>query len=85
MFFAPDRIDLMRAMILSENIEDRKQFLNEMLPFQREDFLTMFKECRGRQVKILYDMGLFQTYGFIDLAQTHIYMYIDSIGFPYHP
>jgi pyruvate,orthophosphate dikinase len=54
MFFAPDRIDLMRAMILSDNIEDRKQFLNEMLPFQREDFLTMFRECNGRQVIYLF-------------------------------
>jgi pyruvate,orthophosphate dikinase len=61
MFFAPDRIDLMRAMILSETVEERTKFLNEMLPLQREDFLTMFKECRGRSVIYLF-ISLFTLY-----------------------
>lgn len=62
MFCAPDRIDLMRDMILSENVDERTKFLNEMLPFQRQDFLTIFRECNGRQV--------------IDISVKYVYLYI---------
>lgn len=52
MFFQSDRIDLMRAMILSTKPEDRQRFLNEILPLQRSDFLQMFRMMRNRQVTI---------------------------------
>jgi pyruvate,orthophosphate dikinase len=47
MFFEGDRIDAMREMILAEKTDDRKKALDKLLPFQREDFIGMFKELKG--------------------------------------
>ena len=47
MFFEGNRIDAMREMILAENTDDRKAALAKLLPYQREDFIGMFKELRG--------------------------------------
>ena len=33
-----------------QNIDERRSFLNEMLPLQREDFKNIFRSCNGRQV-----------------------------------
>lgn len=38
MFFAPDRINIMRKMILSENSEEREQALSRLFIMQEEDF-----------------------------------------------
>ena len=47
MFFEGDRIDAMREMILAETVEDRRKALAKLLPFQREDFVGIFKELKG--------------------------------------
>jgi pyruvate,orthophosphate dikinase len=47
MFFAGNRIDAMREMILADNLEDRKKALAKILPYQREDFVGIFKELKG--------------------------------------
>jgi pyruvate,orthophosphate dikinase len=47
MFFEGNRIDSMREMILAESVEDRKKALAKILPYQREDFVGMFKELKG--------------------------------------
>ncbi len=47
MFFEGDRIDAMREMILAEKTEDRQKALAKLLPYQRSDFLGMFKELKG--------------------------------------
>jgi pyruvate,orthophosphate dikinase len=47
MFFAGNRIDAMREMILAENITDRKTALAKLLPYQREDFAGIFRELKG--------------------------------------
>ncbi|MEO6182284.1 MAG: putative PEP-binding protein, partial [Verrucomicrobiota bacterium] len=47
MFFEGNRIDAMREMILAENTDDRKKALKKLLPYQREDFIGMFKELKG--------------------------------------
>ena len=52
MFFAEDRIDLMRAMILASSVEQRRDILNQMLPMQRADFLAIFRLCPGKQVSM---------------------------------
>jgi pyruvate,orthophosphate dikinase len=52
MFFDPQRIHHMREMILAENIEARKEALNKLLPYQREDFVGIFKEMKGLPVTI---------------------------------
>ena len=35
MFFSPDRINVVRRMILAQTFEQRQKALNELLPFQR--------------------------------------------------
>ena len=42
MFFAPDRINIMRKMILSENDEERKQALESLFEMQKSDFYEIF-------------------------------------------
>ncbi len=43
MFFAEDRIEHMRAMILSTTEKDRRLALKKLLPMQRADFVGLFK------------------------------------------
>jgi pyruvate,orthophosphate dikinase len=47
MFFEGDRIDAMREMILAESLEDRKKALAKLLPYQRADFIGIFKALNG--------------------------------------
>jgi len=43
MFFDTNRIASMRKMILADNIEDRKKYLEELLPYQKNDFKELLK------------------------------------------
>jgi len=52
MFFDPQRIHHMREMILAQTIEARKAALAKLLPYQRDDFLEIFKEMNGLPVTI---------------------------------
>ena len=52
MFFAPERILAVREMIFAETTEDRKKALDKLLPFQREDFLGIFKALNGLPANI---------------------------------
>jgi pyruvate,orthophosphate dikinase len=52
MFFGPDRIKAVRQMILSETLEGRQKALAKLLPFQKKDFLGVFKEMKGLPVTI---------------------------------
>jgi pyruvate,orthophosphate dikinase len=52
MFFEPDRIIHMRAMILADNEKDRRAALKKLLPFQRKDFEGIFKAMDGLPVTI---------------------------------
>src|SRR5207248_9244712 len=52
MFFAEDRIDHMRAMILADNEKDRRAALKKLLPLQRADFIGVFKAMDGFPVTI---------------------------------
>ena len=47
MFFEGDRIDAMREMILADNLDARKAALDKLLPYQRADFLGIFKALKG--------------------------------------
>ena len=47
MFFEGNRIDAMREMILADTKEHREAALAKILPYQREDFIGMFKELKG--------------------------------------
>lgn len=52
MFFAPERILAVRQMIFAEDEEERQVALDKLLPFQKEDFLGIFKEMEGMPVNI---------------------------------
>ncbi len=52
MFFGPDRIKAVREMILSETIEGRKRALGKLLPFQKADFVGIFRAMAGLPVTI---------------------------------
>jgi pyruvate,orthophosphate dikinase len=52
MFFAPERILAVREMIFAETETDRKKALDKLLPFQRSDFIGIFKEMNGLPVNI---------------------------------
>ncbi len=47
MFFEGNRIDAMREMILADTLEGREAALAKLLPYQREDFLGIFKALKG--------------------------------------
>jgi pyruvate,orthophosphate dikinase len=52
MFFDPQRIHHMREMILATTTEARKEALAKLLPYQREDFIGIFKVMKGLPVTI---------------------------------
>jgi pyruvate,orthophosphate dikinase len=52
MFFAEDRIDFMRAMILADNEADRRDALKKLLPMQRADFVGLLESMDGLPVTI---------------------------------
>jgi pyruvate,orthophosphate dikinase len=52
MFFAQDRIEHMRAMILAETEEERRKALHKLLPMQRSDFVGVFRAMAGFPVTI---------------------------------
>jgi len=54
MFFAGNRIDAMREMILADNLDDRKKALAKILPYQKEDFIGIFKELKGLPATIRF-------------------------------
>src|SRR5262249_17798369 len=54
MFFEGNRIDAMREMILADTVEHRKEALAKILPYQREDFIGIFKALAGRPATIRF-------------------------------
>jgi pyruvate,orthophosphate dikinase len=52
MFFAEDRIEHMRTMILANNEKDRRAALKKLLPMQRADFVGLFKAMESLPVTI---------------------------------
>tara|TARA_B100001173_G_scaffold305165_1_gene310201 strand:+ start:1051 stop:3708 length:2658 start_codon:yes stop_codon:yes gene_type:complete len=52
MFFDEERILSVRKMILSKSKEDRASALNELLPYQKKDFIDIFKIMNGLPVTV---------------------------------
>jgi len=52
MFFDPQRIHHMREMILASEVATRKTALAKLLPYQKEDFVGIFKAMKGLPVTI---------------------------------
>jgi pyruvate,orthophosphate dikinase len=54
MFFEGDRIDAMREMILADTLDARKAALAKLLPYQREDFIGIFRALKGYPATIRF-------------------------------
>ena len=52
MFFEGDRIIAVREMILADNEKDRRAALKKLLPYQKKDFVGIFKAMDGLPVTI---------------------------------
>ena len=52
MFFDEKRIISVRQMILSQTLDDRKNALAKLLPFQKSDFVEIFKIMNGLPVTV---------------------------------
>lgn len=73
MFFAPDRIGAVRRMILAQDDAARLAALDDLMPFQREDFAQLFRIMGGLPVTVrLLDPPLheFLPHGDAELAEV---------------
>lgn len=52
MFMESDRLPIVQSMILAENVIDRKEALDKLLPIQQKDFYEIFKAMAGLPVTI---------------------------------
>jgi len=52
MFFAEDRVPIMQKMILASTPEEREQYLTQLLPLQKQDFIGLYREMKGFPVTI---------------------------------
>ena len=52
MFFKPGRVNFMRKMIIANDRDERVAALNNLLPFQKQDFIEIFEAMEGLPVTI---------------------------------
>jgi pyruvate,orthophosphate dikinase len=52
MFFAPERIGAVRQMIMAQDERGRRVALEKLLPFQRQDFIELFRIMAGLPVTV---------------------------------
>src|SRR5881398_129152 len=52
MFMEQERLPFVQKMILATDEKERRQWLSKLLPFQRSDFVGIFKEMHGLPVII---------------------------------
>ncbi len=52
MFFEPERLPIVQEMILADTVEKRKAALDQLLPYQRQDFEGLFEAMDGYPVII---------------------------------
>ena len=52
MFFEGERIASMREMVIAETPAEREAALDKLLPYQRDDFIGLFREMEGMPVTI---------------------------------
>jgi pyruvate,orthophosphate dikinase len=80
MFFEGNRIDSMREMILADSVEDRKKALAKLLPYQKADFVGIFKALKGFPATIRFlDPPLHEFLPHEDTAQKDL---ADKMGVP---
>jgi pyruvate,orthophosphate dikinase len=80
MFFAPERIMAMREMIVAETPQERRKAIMKLLPYQREDFIEIFRAMEGLPVTIrLLDPPLHE---FVNLDSKQLAQLARQMGVP---
>ena len=78
MFFEGERIVAVREMILAENKEERKKALSKIKPYQKQDFIGIFKVMDGLPVTIrLLDPPLHE---FLPKTEEEMKQVADDLG-----
>lgn len=78
MFFKGERVTAIRRMIVSETVDERKEALSKLLPYQKEDFKGIFKEMNGLPVTVrLLDPPLHE---FLPHSQEDIARVAEQLG-----
>ncbi|MBB5374081.1 pyruvate, phosphate dikinase [Acidocella aromatica] len=78
MFFDPQRIGAVRQMIMAKDEAGRRTALAKLLPFQREDFVSLFKIMEGLPVTIrLLDPPLHE---FLPHGEAELKEVADALG-----
>ena len=54
MFFEESRIKAIREMIVAQDSESREKALEKILPYQKGDFVSMFKALNGKALTVRY-------------------------------
>jgi pyruvate,orthophosphate dikinase len=81
MFFDGERIDIMRQMILAADEVQRRSALKKLLPFQKKDFVGLFKAMEGRPVTIrLLDPPLHEFLPHDDVVRRQL---AEKLGVPF--
>ncbi len=52
MFMQPERLPVIQKMIMAETERERREHLSKLLPFQREDFVGIFRAMEGLPVTV---------------------------------
>jgi len=80
MFFGSERIDSVRHMILAEGRDERKEALAKLKPFQKEDFVGIFKVMKGLPVTVrLLDPPLHE---FLPHTEAEVESLSNSLSIP---
>jgi len=78
MFFEPERIVHMREMILADNEDERRAAVMKLLPYQKKDFIGIFKAMAGKPVTVrLLDPPLHE---FVTLDDKQVKELAEQIG-----
>ena len=84
MFFDPARISSVRQMIMANSEAGRRLAIDKLLPFQRDDFIDLFRIMRGLPVTIrLLDPPLHEflphTHADIETAANDLNVSVDTV------
>ena len=79
MFFAENRINVFREMVISGSLEERKKALTKLMPMQKGDFYKLFKIMEGLPVIIrLLDAPLHEFLPHNDTEMQQFMTYLNS-------
>jgi pyruvate,orthophosphate dikinase len=83
MFFSPQRLPHVRAMILASSTEDRRQALEKLLPMQQDDFEELFRTMCSLPVTIrLLDPPLHEFLPSLKETETELFLAKEARDLP---